>query len=228
MTLPFTIEQFLDIFAQYNSAVWPAQIAAYMLGIFAVILAMTRHVRGSGRIVFSVLGALWLWNGFMYHIVFFSRINKAAFLFGGLFIVQGLLFLYEGVVRNRIEFRAGLGVYSITGVIFIAYAMLIYPAIGFFLGHGYPHAPMFGIAPCPTTIFTFGMLLLAQGRIHIHLTIIPFLWTLVGTSAALNLGITEDIGLLAAGVAGLWMIVARNRSVNNPYDHMIARVIHNK
>ena len=31
MNLPFTVEQFLDVFAQYNQAVWPIQIVAYVL-----------------------------------------------------------------------------------------------------------------------------------------------------------------------------------------------------
>ncbi len=34
--LPFTLEQFLNVFATYNKAIWPAQIAAYVLGTIAV------------------------------------------------------------------------------------------------------------------------------------------------------------------------------------------------
>ena len=34
--LPFTLEQFLNVFATYNKAIWPAQIAAYVLGAIAV------------------------------------------------------------------------------------------------------------------------------------------------------------------------------------------------
>jgi hypothetical protein len=59
---------------------------------------------------------------------------------------------------------------------------------------------MFGVAPCPTTIFTIGMLLLARGRWIAWLSIIPFLWSLVGLAAALQLGIPEDFVLPLAGV----------------------------
>ena len=38
---------------------------------------------------------------------------------------------------------------------------------------------------------------------------IPFLWSLVGTSAATQLGIREDWGLLVAGVSGTALLVAR-------------------
>jgi len=58
---------------------------------------------------------------------------------------------------------------------------------------------LFGVAPCPTTIFTIGMLLLARGRWVVWLSIIPLLWSLVGLAAALQLGIPEDFGLPAAG-----------------------------
>ncbi|MGM0484554.1 MAG: DUF6064 family protein, partial [Candidatus Krumholzibacteriota bacterium] len=42
--MPFTVEQFFEVFESYNLAIWPAQIAAYILGIAAVILAF----RGDG------------------------------------------------------------------------------------------------------------------------------------------------------------------------------------
>ena len=48
--------------------------------------------------------------------------------------------------------------------------------------------PLFGVAPCPTTIFTIGMLLLARGGWVVWLSIIPLLWSLVGLAAALQLG----------------------------------------
>jgi hypothetical protein len=39
--------------------------------------------------------------------------------------------------------------------------MVVYPLLGIRFGHSYPRAPLFGVAPCPTTIFTFGLLLWA-------------------------------------------------------------------
>lgn len=40
--------------------------------------------------------------------------------------------------------------YGMTGSLLMLYAMMIYPALGYFLGHVYPKAPTFGV-PCPTT-----------------------------------------------------------------------------
>jgi hypothetical protein len=54
----------------------------------------------------------------------------------------------------------------------------------------------------PTTIFTLGVLLLARPRVAPWLVAIPFLWSLLGVSAAAQLGIREDLGLVVAGVLG--------------------------
>jgi hypothetical protein len=67
------------------------------------------------------------------------------------------------------------------------------------------------VAPCPVTIFTFGLLLLADKRVPKYLLVIPFLWSLLGFSAALALTIREDIGLLIAGVLGTILIAVRDR-----------------
>ena len=59
--------------------------------------------------------------------------------------------------------------------------------------------PMFGVAPCPTTIFTIGVMLIARGIWVIWLSIIPFLWSLIGLAAAIQLGIPEDLAMPVAG-----------------------------
>ena len=77
-------------------------------------------------------------------------------------------------------------------------------------GHTYPSNPTFGL-PCPTTIFTFGILIWTVKKIQIYVVIIPLLWSLIGFSAALNLGVKEDFGLLIAGVLGFILIIIKNK-----------------
>jgi hypothetical protein len=149
--------------------------------------------------------------GVFYHIVHFSKINPSANLFGVVFILQGLVFVLTGSIRNSLSFRSGLDLHSVIGWCFILYAMIIYPLIGSASGHSYPEAPVFGVAPCPATIFTFGVLLWARRHVPIYLLLIPFLWSLVGFSAALNLGVSQDYGLGVAGILGTILIIWRNR-----------------
>lgn len=208
MKLPFTIDQFLEVFVEYNTTIWPMHLIAYLLGLAALVLAVRKTPR-SDRIVAGILAFFWLWMGIAYHWLHFSAINKAAFLFGGLFVLQGFLFAGLGTFRHGLSFAIRPGVSFLLGALFIAYAMLFYPLIGHALGHGYPRSPSFGVAPCPTTIFTFGLLLWTDRRLPAALLVVPFLWALVGMGAALSLGIREDTGLLIAGLVGSAVVLSR-------------------
>jgi hypothetical protein len=195
---PFTIEQFLGVFIAYNAAIWPAQIVAYGFGLVAVAaLCLERPL--ASRLILSVLATMWLWNGISYHFLFFAEINPAAKGFAALFVVQALLFAASAIMTNGLRFRRGVDIKSALGSSCVVYALLIYPILGILAGHGMMAGPMFGVAPCPTTIFTIGFLLFARGRWVAWLSIIPFLWSFVGLAAALQLGIPEDLGLPVAG-----------------------------
>ena len=207
--LPFTLEQFLNVFATYNKAIWPAQIAAYVLGAIAV--AALRPGRASDRVVSAVLGLMWLCTGVLYHGVFFSSINKAAFAFGALFVVEGVALLYAGIVRDGLRFAINYGFRAVIGAGFILYASLVYPLIGIATGHSWPALPMFGVAPCPVTIFTFGMLLMTTRRFSYWLLVIPFIWSLIGGSAAILLDVRQDWLLLVSGLIAVPVIVIRDR-----------------
>jgi hypothetical protein len=61
--VPFTSEQFLAVFVSYNTAVWPTQIAAYLLGGVAVALVFLKPREGD-RIIAGILALMWLWTGF--------------------------------------------------------------------------------------------------------------------------------------------------------------------
>lgn len=212
MRLPFTVDEFLGVFQSYNVAIWPMQIVAYVVGAIAVFVLFIRP-KHADRMIAAILALMWLWNGIVYHMGFFSVINKAAFLFGALFVVQGLLFFWKGVMRNDLIFRFSRDGYSLTGCLFACYAMVLYPALGILAGHTWPHSPVFGVAPCPTTIFTFGLLLLTQCRVPKQLIAIPLLWAIIGLSAAVNLRFYEDFGLLVAGLAGTTLLLVRDRKV---------------
>ncbi len=209
--LPFTTEQFLAVFAAYNHAIWPAQIIGYGLGIAVVVLAL-RPVRYAGRIIAGILGLYWIWMGVAYHLLHFSAINQAATLFGLAFVVQGVLFLLVGGLAGRLAFCADRSLMGLVGAAFVAYAMIGYPLLGAAFGHVYPTAPVFGVAPCPTVIFTFGLLLWTATRVPGYLLVIPFLWTLLGFSAAASLGMREDFGLVLAGLVGTGLIVWRDHT----------------
>jgi hypothetical protein len=208
--MPFTVEQFMDIFGKYNVAVWPRQLLFYLIVILTLILAV-KKTNYSDKVISAILSFFWLWMGVVYHLVYFTQISKAAYAFGILCIIQGFLFFYVGVMKNNLSFRFRSNNYTLIGSLFIIYALGVYPMLGYFSGHIYPKSPTFGL-PCPTAIFTFGLLLWAEKAFPKYLLVIPFIWSVIGFSAAVSLGIREDIGLLIAGVVGSLMILFQDRS----------------
>jgi hypothetical protein len=210
MRLPFTTEQFFHVFGNYNQSVWPMQIVLYLLGAISVILAIL-PTRNSNKIISVILAFLWLWMGIVYHLIFFTQINKAAYLFGIVYIIQSYLFILTGVFDSYLTFNLKFNVRGVTGVVFILYALIIYPIWGFLAGHLYPYIPIFGL-PCPTTIFTFGFLLWTTQRFPKYLLIGPFLWSIIGFFAAIKLAVYQDYGLLVSGIIGTILILLRDKN----------------
>ncbi|MGD8628424.1 MAG: DUF6064 family protein [bacterium] len=209
-SIPFTAEEFLRLFETYNNAIWPMQIIAYLLAGLAIFLTVKRTAI-SRRLIGLVLAFFWLWMGIVYNLIFFTALNRAAYGFGTAFIVQALLFLVICVWKDRVSYGPRPDIYTFTGAIFILYAMVVYPVLGRALGHPCPSCPAFGVTPCPTTIFTFGLLLFAGRRVPWYLLIVPLLWSLVGFQAAFFFTILEDFALPAVAVLGTVMILIRNR-----------------
>jgi len=209
MKLPFTLEQFLDVFRQYNISVWPMQILLIVLALVATYFSIFKKPY-SDKIIVFILTFLWLWMGVAYQLIYFSSINKAAIIFGSLFIMQSLLFFYFGIIKNELIFQFNLNKYGVTGMALVIVALVVYPLLGYWFGHVYPSSPTFGL-PCPTTIFTFGILLLSSSRMPFIVVIIPAIWSIIGFSAAVSLGMKEDTVLLIAGFACTIMIIHKNK-----------------
>ena len=207
--IPFTTAQFLEVFSAYNHAVFPFQLILFVLAIIALILAITKSEK-SDRIIFAILCFFWLWTGLVYQFLFFTSINPFGYLFGALFILEAILLLYFGVMQEKIGFSFTMDSYSVIGLVFIIYSLIIYPILGSVAGHPYPYLPTFGV-PCPTTIFTFGMFLLADRKFPWYLLVIPLIWSFIGVTAAPLFGIVEDYGLVVAGVLGTVLILMKNR-----------------
>jgi hypothetical protein len=208
MIIPFTTEQLLNVFEQYNVTVWPGQLAILLLGLLAILLAWPGNDRFS-RISSLILSLLWLWMGLIFHLIYFRRINQAgSLLFGTFFILQAAIFICEGVLNSRLRFHFQADIYGLLGVLFFIYTLIIYPLLGYLLGHQYPAMPTFGL-PCPTTIFTFGLLLWATREVPLYILAIPFGWAVVGFNAATSLKIMEDFGLLMAALPGSLLIIIR-------------------
>ena len=199
--LPFTREQFFGVFAAYNAANWPIAILAYPLAVLALLVAW-RGTANAGRVVAIILTLMWGWVGVVYQGIYFSQINPIARVFAGAFIVQALLFAWHAAIGRGLEFGPRSRSRAIAGALMIIYAMLVYPLVGLAMGERYPAMPLFGVAPCPLLIFTFGLMLWSSGA-RWWLWIVPLLWSAIGGSAFIVLSVPQDWALPVSGLAAL-------------------------
>jgi hypothetical protein len=205
MNLPFTVEQFFDVFARYNIGVWPAPLVLTGLAVLALVLLFW-PAPAAGRWIAAILALLWAWMAIAYHLAYFAEINPAAKSFAALCLLGAIVFLWVGVVRRRLRFAPIRAPRAWVGAALLMYALVAYPALGHLLGHRYPALPTFGL-PCPTTIFTIGLLMFARSPVPRSVFVVPLLWSLVGATAAFSLGVWQDLGLVAAAAVGLAALI---------------------
>ena len=211
--MELTGEQLLGVFAEYNAMIWPMQIVAYLLGVTGLFLSI-RKTSVSNRLVPAILAFFWLWVGFAFWFPSGQQGFAPGYLFAAIFLVQGVLFLIQAV-RPKLAFGFQSNLASWVGIVFVLYALVGYPLFGYFIGHIYPAAPPFGLTPCPVVTYTFGLLLLTTKKMPRSLLIIPFCYSLSGF-LWVSIGMTEDIGMIASGLVGIWLIWMRDTKVAVP------------
>ena len=210
MQLPFTREAFLDQLATYNTVLWPAVVALWVASAIAFAWLVSPQGRTHGRWITALLVVHWAWSAIAYHAALFTRINPAAWLFAALFLVQAALFAWLGLIKGDLSFGSSRTAWTLVARVLMLYALL-YPAITI-LEHGsVVRVPAFAL-PCPTTIFTAGVLLLAPSPRR-SLAIVPIVWSAIGGSAAFLLGVSADYALPVAGAA-LALFVLQFREAN--------------
>jgi hypothetical protein len=92
------------------------------------------------------------------------------------------------------------------GLLLVVFALAIYPAWSVYAGHAYPELPTFGL-PCPTTIYTIGLLAFLVRPYPRTPLVVPVVWSFIGGQAAFLLSVPQDLGLVVAGLVGLVLLM---------------------
>ena len=82
------------------------------------------------------------------------QLHRCEFLDGAQNVV-----LIGGPRTGKTHVATALGIQVWVAWLLILFALILYLGLGIVFGHRYPAVPVFGVAPCPTTIFTVGILL---------------------------------------------------------------------
>ena len=216
MKTPITTEQFSSVFEKYNHAIFPVQLVLVLLSILA-FLTIGSKFKQKDKFVAGFLGVLWLWIGIGYHIAFFSGINKVAYGYGVLFILQGLFLLWEGVLLYNLKFVFRMSIQAYLGYFFILYGLIIYPVVGYLIEPNLSRTISIGL-PSPTIILTFGFMLLCDKKFSKYLLIIPSLWAVIGISEVMKLGIYQNSMMLIAAIIADVLILRSKKPPDEKAD----------
>ena len=201
--IPFTAEVYDGLIAQYNAAIWPAQIIALLLGLAALALSARPRAgarrAGRHRLVAGILAAAWLWTAVAFHGLHFSALVWTAWGFAALFALQGLL-VAVAAWRGSLRIEATPALAAGLGLVVGLLGLLLHPLAGLLAGQDWAGLRPVILAPAPLTLFTFGLLLRAAPRAPRHLLIVPILWSVIAGVLAWDLGLWVDLLLPAAAV----------------------------
>jgi hypothetical protein len=121
-------------------------------------------------------------------------------------VVQGLLILYNSLVTERLRFSYGTQIKDYIAYILIAYGLIIYPVIIFFVEGSFCETIVLGL-PCPSTIFTFGLIILTTQKFPKYLLIIPSIWAVIGLSAAIHIGVIQNVMIIISAIVAVFFVL---------------------
>ena len=209
------VEEFFDLFGSYNEMYLIVIVLTNVLAIIALLMVF-RKSEYSNRVISFTLAFLWLWIGIVFGILVFGpfptvlagiEMSGSWYLFGSIFAIHGIILLYFGVIKDTVSYSWKPGSRHFFGLLFIVFGLVIYPFVGVLTGRVFPEYPVFGIAPCPVTLFTIGLLLWSDKKPSLPLVAIPIFWALMGVVPVLIYGIYADIVTILSGIIALYYYV---------------------
>ena len=124
--LLFSPRTYYRLFELYNLAVWPWHILAIVLGL-AVLVLWLRGGAWQGRVIAVILAICWLFVAWAYLLARYDTINWAASYFAAGYLVEALLLVWTGLIRNWLSLRPGRDVAGAAGLCIFVFALFAWP-----------------------------------------------------------------------------------------------------
>jgi len=168
-------EVFWNNVSAYNVSIFPMQIITLVVAVILTYWLLVKPSAGINKLMKAYLSFTFVWLVFMFP---FEGVFKI--IFGLLHLAIAILFFIDiFTAKIELKFPETSGKrYFMLFLIFSAFAL--YPLIEYMSGHLYPKILLFGIAPCPTTIFSLALLIGAVpkvGKIIFILLIFPAIFS---------------------------------------------------
>jgi uncharacterized protein DUF6064 len=218
------LNQFLATFGRADAAAWPAQIVSYAAAVAIVGLALWPARRWSSPLICGLAAAYFAWIGIGY----FAWLNPGFGLSGawaGVFTLQAVLLAVAGIVRRDLVIRPRWDLSSGLGAVFIGYALIGYPLVGVLGGDALRVVPVFGVSPCATVTFFFGLLLWAVPPTPAYLLFLPLAWALNAAPQNMATGVVVDYGMLAAALITTGWVLWRDRAAGPAWHTVTAGLL---
>jgi len=200
------LSQFLAAFGRASAAVWPMQLVWYLAAAAIVALALWPG-RRSPQLACALAAAYFAWIGIAYFAWQMPGMHYS-WLWATAFTLQAVLLVVAGVARSDLVIRPRWDLASGLGAVFIAYALIGYPLVGVLGGHALRAVPVFGVSPCASVIFFFGLLLWAVPPAPKYVLLVPLAWSLGAAPPDLSRGVAADYGMLVAALlTAAWQTV---------------------
>lgn len=201
--LMFSARSYYRQFELMNRELWPLHLLALAAGVL-LFTCMLKPRAMASRAAFAVLALAWAWVGWAYHLLRYADINTGAPWFAAGFGVQAALLAWMAL-RAAAQPIAGVQSWPAR---FLVIAALAYPLLAPLAGRSLMQAEVFGLAPDPTVVGTFGALLF--WRAPWPLWVVPLAWCAISSATLLELraGQAWTLPLLV-----LLLIVVRCRAV---------------
>ena len=197
----FRLDTYYRLFESYNAAIWPAHVAAILLGAAVVWLLRPPTDRGRARLVAGILAASWLWTAIAFHATRYATIHRAGKGFAWAFGLEAALLVAVGVVGRKWTPVARGGWTGRVGLAMLVFAVAVQPLAGLLFGRTWRQVEVFGVTPDPTAVATLGVALLAGGPVRWLLLALPVLWC--AFSGATLLAMESPAGWLMVGAAAV-------------------------
>jgi len=213
--LLFSPRTYHRLFELYNQAIWPAQVAALAIGV-ALVALLVGGYRHRNRLVAGLLAACWLWVAWAFLYPRYAQINWVAPWFAAAFAFQGLLFVFGGVVADRIDVKAPDGLRSRLAIALTAIVVAGFPLLAPLAGRSWTTAEVFGVAPDPTAIATVAALALVRGPMRWPLLAVPLLWCTLAALTQWAMNAPEALIVAAAALFALILVFRGTNATGGP------------
>ncbi len=206
--LLFSPEVYFRLFELYNKDIWPAQLASPVFAVAIIFLA--RHgARHQSRVISLGFAAMWLWVGYAYYAVRYATINDWAVVLAWIAALQAILFLVSAVRHTPVRYQTDRSIAGVAGAVLVALAAFLYPFLTFAVGRNWRGAEIFGFAPDPTMVATFGLVLLSMSKSRWILIPLPLLLAVVSGMTAVAMEAYSGLFTCLAGAIAIVLMMTR-------------------